>query len=48
MTVVLKPQAHLMYVFPKIGFKRDFNPPTSLNMMRLKEYKGKQHKKCVL
>lgn len=37
MTVSWKPQAYLVYISPKVGFKHDFNPPTSLNMMQLKE-----------
>lgn len=31
----------LSFCLPKVGFKHDFNPPTSLNMMKLKEQKGK-------
>ena len=35
MSVGWKPEAYL--VPPKVGFKHDFNPPTSLNMTRLQE-----------
>ena len=42
MSVGWKPEAYL--VLPKVGFKHDFNPPTSLNTTRLREQKGKQQK----
>lgn len=32
-----------MYVVSKVGFENDFNPPTSLNMIKLKEQRGKKY-----
>lgn len=42
MTIKKKTKAYLVYVVSKVSFENDFNPPTLLNMIKLKEQRGKK------